>query len=353
MEKILAKIVLERKDDLMARNIVQQLDYAIEKAKSFGTKKRALKFDAGTEKGKEALESKIVSLSRYCDMKKLAANFGNYLRENFPAVKRATDIEEKHIDAYLRAKAVTNNSTAMPKVMSNIRKLENVARSAFPGSVIDWGTQRVVMPKAKDVINYQKTNPISMELSASMVSILKSTGRSEAWRGLEVGRHVGMRVGEVVKLKVENIHLYPEPGDKHDRWGFGYVEILAGPAGGAKGGRPRKIPIYSQEAREAIEKAIAGKQPEDYVVTSMYRGGGPITTDGMNKRLGYALEKLEIADNYKGDKMHGCRKAWAQIVYDITRKEGGDQKKARAVTNELLGHSAKREVVETYVANMW
>jgi hypothetical protein len=51
--------------------------------------------------------------------------------------------------------------------------------------------------------------------------------------------------------------------------------------------------------------------------------------------------------------MHGCLKAQHKLSIILTEKKTVIRIRLVRATNELLGHSTKREVVETYVAKIW
>lgn len=329
-----------------------QLGYAVEQAVSFGVSKRSVRADSATTGG---IEDKIFSLARRNDMRKFADELGKFIMQQYPEVRRAVDIKPEHIEAFLEKKAGTCKKITMQKIRSNVRKMEAVAKSAF-GDGINWGTQKVTLPQAGEGAGFEKNMPLPMHQSAAIVEVMKEKAQrangSQAWRGVEVGRWTGMRINEVAHLKVENIHLQPDKGDTRDRWGFGYVHVLKGPQGGAKGGRERYIAIPTQEAQEALKTAIRGLSGDAYVVTNT-KTGGMVDPDTISASMDRAMQALGIKDTYKGDKMHGCRKAWAQKVYDQLRHEGNNRQQAKAITNELLGHSGDREVIKRYVGDIW
>ena len=334
------------------RSIKSQLGFAVEQAVHFGVSKRSVRADKGAGGG---IEDKIFSLARRNDMRKFADELGRYIMTQFPEVRRAVEVKPEHIEAFLTKKAGTCNKITMSKVRSNVRKMEAVAKAAF-GNSISWGTAKIELPQTGTGAGFEKDMPIPLHQSAEIVAVMREKAQrangSQAWRGVEVGRWAGMRINEVAHLKVGNIHLQPDEGDTRDRWGYGYVHVLKGPTGGAKGGRERFIPIPSPEGHEAIKKAIEGLSADDYVVISS-RTGGMVEADTIAATMERAMRALGIADTYKGDKMHGCRKAWAQKVYDQLRHEGNNRQQAKAITNELLGHSGDREVIKRYVGDIW
>jgi len=152
-----------------------------------------------------------------------------------------------------------------------------------------------------------------------------------------------MRARETTCLKVENVHF------AKGEFGLGWVQILKGPAGGAKGGRPRRIPIMDQEAQDALKAVVAGKKPDDYIAIS--EKGGKMGPDNVERAICAAL-KARFGDIYLYNDAHGMRKTFAQRYYDIIR-EKHDKKETVAKTNSVLGHGYNRgeQGIKSYVAN--
>ena len=169
--------------------------------------------------------------------------------------------------------------------------------------------------------------------------------RSEVVNAVTLSTYTGMRVEETTCLKVKNIRF--EKGE----FEFGYVVIVKGPEGGAKGGRPRFIPIIDKEAQGALRSITAGKKPDDYVVARV--DGENMTPDNVSDKLCEVL-KEEYGDKYLYNGCHGLRKTWAQRYYNLVRP---NHTKSQAVgkTNAVLGHGYNRgsSGLKRYVANMW
>ena len=122
--------------------------------------------------------------------------------------------------------------------------------------------------------------------------------------------------------------------------------------GGAKGDRPRIIPIISIEAQQALRKAAAGKQPADYIASK--EDGRKMTADNVQRALREWMDKA-VGRKYKGNRCHGMRKTWAQSYYDLLRKNGCTKAEAISKTNAVLGHGTNRgpSGIKMYVARMW
>jgi len=190
---------------------------------------------------------------------------------------------------------------------------------------------------------YKKDKPIPADIAKVAIADLEKKD-SEAVSGVKLSFCTGMRAEETTCLKVKNIHF------TKGEFGFGYVVIVRGPEGGAKGGRPRKIPIIDQEAQDALKSIVVGKNPEDYVVAKP--NGTKMEPGTVEAALREALKERH-GNTYLYNSCHGLRKTFAQRYYDICR-EKYDKKQAIAKTNAVLGHGYKRgpQGIKSYVKNM-
>ncbi len=85
-----------------------------------------------------------------------------------------------------------------------------------------------------------------MEVAKVVIANLEKKD-SEAVNGIKLSLCMGMRAEETTCLKVENIHF------TKGEFRFGWIQIVRGPEGGAKGGRPRKIPILYKDDQDTLK----------------------------------------------------------------------------------------------------
>ena len=210
----------------------------------------------------------------------------------------------------------------------------------------NWDTSNVIVPKSTKEIKYSKDKPIPMEAARLIIADMKEK-RSEAVNAAVLSAYLGMRARETTCLKVENVHF--TDGEVK----LGWVQIVKGPAGGAKGGKARVIPIMDQEAQDALKAAVAGKKPEDYVAAKEpdKSGSTKMSPDNVERAIREALQ-ARFGNTYLYNDGHGMRKTFAQRYYDVTR-EKCDKKKTISKTNLVLGHGKNRgeQGIEDYVAN--
>ena len=327
----------------MSCNITRQLVHAVHDCYTPGHSKRADKFNPAID-----TSWKIYSSASRRDMLDMAKDFGAFLREQCPDLTRAAQITPDNIQAYINAKAATCVDATLGKIMSRVGKLEVCCRHAYSGDrdAFEWRVKGVATPSSTKNADFVKDTPVPLEVSKTILSALREKRASEVGNAVTLSVYAGMRANETTCLKAKNIFL------SGGEFGFGYVTITKGPEGGAKGGRPRTIPILNQEAQDALKGVIAGKQPENYVAAKA--DGTKMTPDNVQRSMREVMDK-QFGHTYKGNRNHGMRKAWAQRYYDVVRTGGCTRREAVSKTNEVLGHGANRGevMVKMYVANIW
>ena len=319
----------------------KQLEHAVRQCSAYGHSKRADKFNNAVN-----IDWKVYSDAYKRDMVDLARDFGNFLTVNYPRIRNSFEIGRDEIQAFLTKKASTCAETTMKTKLSRLWKLEQCCmrisctknREKF-----NWDTSNVIVPKSTKEVQYKKNKSIPTEHANVAIADL-SEKKSEAVNAVVLSLNTGMRVEEDTCLKVKNVHF--EKGE----FGYGYVVIVDGPEGGAKGGRPRIIPFLSEEARDAVKAIVAGKKPDDYIVENL-KDGTKLTPTHVGRMLREAL-KPRHGDTYLYIGYHGLRKTFAQQYYDRVRKYC-TKKEAVSKTNMVLGHGKNRgeQALVTYVAN--
>lgn len=322
----------------MSRSIAKQLEHAVHQCFTPGHSKRTDKFNPNIDTG-----WKIYSLSSQRDMLDLAKDFGKFIKRKYPAANKAYQIQPSEIQEYLNKKAATCVDKTLDKIISRLGKLEKCCKHAYPGSDFAWSVDGCMKPPSTKNADFVKDTPVPMNVSKAAIEAL-SLKKSEVYRAVILSSYCGMRSEETTCLKAGNVHF---SGGEFE---LGWVEIVKG--GGAKGDRPRTIPIISVEAQQALKKAVENKRPGDFVAAK--NNGGKMTADNVQRALREWMDK-EYSGRYKGNRCHGMRKTWAQTYYDIVRKGGCTKAEAVSKTNQVLGHGKKRGPggIKTYVARMW
>ena len=324
----------------MSQNIAKQLENAVYGCASPCHSKRADKFNHAID-----TSWKIYANSSFDDMRDLAKNLGAFIREHYPDKTRAYQIDRDTIQAYFNSKPDNWADKTMWTNYSRIKKLELCCKHVFfrDKGKFNFDMENIIVPKSTKENAYKKDKPIPMEVADYAIAALEKKD-SEAVNGVKLSYHAGMRVEETTCLKVENIHF------TKGEFGFGWIQIVRGPEGGAKGGRARRIPLLDQRAHDDLKTVVADKNPGDYVVVSST--GGKMEPETVERALCTVLKEKHGA-TYLYNGCHGLRKTWAQRYYDITR-EKYDKTRSIAKTNMVLGHGPNRgpSGLKTYVKNM-
>ena len=322
-------------------SISKQFEHAVRACSAFGHSKRADKFN-------DAIDTtwKIYSNASMKDMVDLARDFGKFIENERPYIKNSYEIGMGEVQAFMDKKASTCIPETLKTKISRLWKLEKCCKRISCSKnkeKFHWNTSDIVMPKSTKEIRYKKDKAIPIEVSREILSDMRKN-RSEVVNAATLSAYTGMRAKETTCLKVCNIHF------TGGEFGYGSVIIIKGPEGGAKGGRPRIIPILDQEAQSALKSIVAGKNPDDFVAIAAH--GGKMTPDNVESGIREAL-KSRHGDTYLYNDNHGMRKTFAQKYYDMIRPKC-TKKEAISRTNMALGHGKNRgaQGLESYVANM-
>ena len=324
----------------MSQNITRQLENVVHGCASPYHSKRADKFN-------DAIDTawKIYANSSFDDMIDLAKNFGKFIREQYPDKTRAYQIDRDTVQAYFNSKPANWKNETMWTNYSRMKKLEICCKHVYDRDKdkFSWDMENITVPKSTKESKYSKDKPIPMEVSRLILADMKGKD-SEVGNAATLSVYLGMRAKETTCLTVENIHF------TGGEFKLGWIQIVDGPAGGAKGGRPRRIPVMDQEARDALKSVVTGKKPDDYVAIS--ERGGKMGPGNVEKAICEAL-KARFGDTYLYNDAHGMRKTFAQRYYDVIR-EKFDKKQAVAKTHTVLGHGRNRGpgALGDYVKNM-
>jgi len=275
----------------------------------------------------------------------LAKDFGSFLKTTSPSVKYAYEIDPKAIRSFLDAKSETCVDKTLGKIYSRIGKLEQCCAHTYFGSKFGWDVDEVTIPASSKSADFVKNTPIPLNIAIFTISDLREK-RSEVGNAVTLSAFAGMRANETTSLKVKDVHF--DGGE----FGYGYIEIVKGPEGGAKGGRPRMIPVLNENAQNALLEITAGKKPDDYVAAKT--DGSKMMPDNVQRALREIMD-AKYGSAYKGNRCHGMRKTWAQNYYDVVRSGGCTKSQAVSKTNVVLGHGSKRgeQMVKMYVKNIW
>ena len=323
------------------RTLSYALNHAIQENFCPGESKRSAKFQL---QGKT--DNKIYSYSHKDSLHSTAKDFANFTKEIF-GIRAVYEIDPKHIAAYIEHKAKTCNEKTLLKLSSHLAKIELCCKYTYSSEKINWDVKEIIIPVSANNSGITKDKPMDWKTSQKIIDYMTRPGtRSEAYRSLELSRLLGMRVEETVNARADRFHL-----ESCRAFPFGYVEIRKGD--GAKGNRPRIIPIQTKEQLESLKTICAGRVGNDFIIQKSRIGNQPLCKKSVSKSFNRALKELGL-EKYNGNLNHALRKDWAQRSYDMYRENHTKNESVRYV-NQILGHGEERSLSELshYVNNIW
>ena len=267
--------------------------------------------------------TRIFSYADRENLKDVASNFSNFMKENYNDVKMVKDIKPEHIQSFLNSKSNNCSRKTLEQYGSKFNKLENLVNSTYGTNVNYKG---FVIPVAKE-----NTKIRNVAMSKSDFQKLQngfSNSKSSAKVAIELSAKCGLRVSETVKLQGRDINL-----EKNT------IHVADG-----KGGRDRDVPIRSEDKQYfANLKASVGATERIC----------PIQSDSVNKAVQRCMERVGISEKYQDTSIHSIRKMYAQQEFDKYREQGMEIDKALGQVSVQLGHSENRlELMKEYVLNI-
>jgi len=323
------------------RTLSYAINHAIQENFCPGESKRSAKFQLQSE-----TDNKIYSYAHKDGLHSTAKDFAKFVKKNF-GTRTVYEINYKQLAAYLEHKAETCNEKTLLKTVSHLAKLELCCKCTYSSKKINWNTKELVVPISANNTSITKDKPMDWATSQKVIDYMTRPGtHSEAYRSLELSRLLGMRLEETVNARANRFHLEPCKD-----YPFGFVEI--GKGDGAKGNRPRIIPIQTKEQLEALKSLCAGRIGNDFIVQKSKIRNQPLEKKSVSKSFNRALKILGL-EQYKGNLNHALRKDWAQRSYDLYREAHTKNESVRYV-NRILGHGEERSLSELshYVNNIW
>ena len=303
--------------EFMGRKKTPSLAYQIRSAvnNNFreGTSKRAAKM---SENG---TGSTVYSYGHRKKLIEFGTQFANYCKSEFN-IKQLKDINQTHIDSFLKHKATTCADTTLKTYYQHISKLNKCVNASFSSCKADW-TKGVMIPAGANNTK-QRDAKMSRESMDKVLGVLDPSIASH--RGIFIAEALGTRVEETVTIKGSDIDLNK-----------GTVHVIG------KGGRPREIPI----PEERIE-AFKGFR-EDFGDSRIV----DIDKDSVNEEFRELRKELDIHD-LDGTKsgIHAIRKLYATEHFEELVSQGMDEKQAWDATSDLIGHGENRnDLFKTYV----
>jgi len=307
----------------MGRNINSQFHYVINDNFSESVDKHSYK----NQNGREATE-KIFSYDTKFNALDVAKNFSNYMKENFTDVKQIKDIKGEHIQGFLNYRASTCQDSALKNYTKMMEKLELAAEKTF-GIDLKWKGEFTTPISTKNVDDINSKRGAEAVISRGDLNTIVAYAvehRCQSGDVVRLQEHIGVRVNELVTIKMANINL--EKG----------TLLLEN----CKGGKDL-IRQITPECREVIRDIISQNYGKDNLFT--------IKPASVNDYLD-KLEKRLGLDHHSN---HDIRRCVAQEKYDTYRKEGKGIKESLSEVSLWLNHGKERDemMAKSYISNIW
>ena len=301
----------------MARNLKYQFLNAINNNFKEGQDKHSIKSSG------QMNNTRIFSYSDRENLKDVASNFANYMKENHSEVKMVKDVEPKHIQEFLNFKAETCSQKTVEQYASKFNKLENIVNNTYNTNATYKG---FVVPAT---VEQTKIRDVAMTKSDfEKLQNGFSNSNSNAKQAIELTSKLGLRVSETVKLQGRDINLEK-----------GTVHVADG-----KGGRDRDVNIRQEDKQFFADLKASVGETERIC---------PIQSDSVNKAVQRCMERVGIAEKYKDTSIHSIRKMYAQEQFNNYREQGMEINQALGQVSVDLGHSENRlELMKEYVLDI-
>ncbi len=298
------------------RNITAQLKYALQDNTHFGESKRAYKNQHNGKTNERVFGIKTAK-KEVDDIKSL----GKFLKENYPDVRMAKDINSKHVQSWINANTANwSNQTILNKI-STMHKLEQQINATYHAN-IKWELHRQTSLKRENVRNVAFTRE-----DLNRTEQYLKNGKSQALKALQITARCGLRVNEVACLKAEHINL-----DKN------VIEIREG----AKNNKWRDVPIRPGD--RAFFADLKRNCETVYVTDG-------VQPNSLNRGIRRAMHSLGISNKYKVTTEHAIRKMYATERMTEEQAAGRNERDAWCIVQQELGHGKnfRQELYNTYV----
>lgn len=304
----------------MARNLKYQLKTAIDKNFKEGMDKHSIKQNGGGN-------GKIFSYADRSNLINFTSNFANWMKDNYPEVKMAKDINSNHVQSFLNNKADKCSRATLKQYVSKANKMAKLINNTYNQNI----KFNVVAPSSKSGNQVLRNQQMSKSHYEKLINGMRDGNGKNA---LLITKNFGLRVSEVTKLQSRDIDL-----DK------GVIRVVGG-----KGGRDREVPIRTQEQRQVAEQLKATVSLDtDRIV--------PIKPNSVNMALNRAMDRIGVGEEYSDTGIHSIRKLYAQEQYNYYRDQGMEINQSLSLVSQDLGHSLERgkdmDLMCIYIKNIF
>ena len=248
----------------------------------------------------------------------------NYIKENFSDIKQIKDVTPEVIQSFLNDKSQTCTQNTVNTYAQSLNKIAEICNKNYSSCKLEW-KKEVVIPKSitqnSNLRGVKNQMPVE---DLQRVCEYAKNNYSQSGQIVLCQQYLGIRVNELVTIKMENIDL------KND------ILHLKNCKGGKRIDRVIE-PGLKTVLLETIEK-------NDITSGKIFS----ITENSVNTYLRRTEEKLGIIGRYS---THNIRSTISQLKYDKLRSEGLSIKESMREVSLWLNHGEDRErlLLESYI----
>lgn len=302
----------------MARSLIQQLNYCVHKSFNPGRSKH---YDKEHHQGRD--RGLIYSYETKYDRLDVVNNFGKFMKEKYPEIKMARDLQPTHFQDYLNdCKERGCTQATLTSRTSHLRALCREMAHIYP-------TCEKIPEKAikTPLAVREKIRDHQMPIETRERVLERANGNLRT--AMELSKAFGLRSQEITHVRARDIY---------ERDGSIYCHVERG-----KGNRNREVQALDRERGERCLELVRGLPEQERLV--------PIKDKSLERSLTRELQRGGEHELHIG--FHGLRKTWSQELYNDYR-ESHSKLETVIYVNEQLGHSGDRdeELLARYVADL-
>ncbi|KEI04338.1 site-specific integrase [Clostridium botulinum] len=321
------------------QSVVHQAVEVLKKIEAFGTKRHGDKKNAINNKLQydTYTKSKIYSYNTFKHTQNTVIPFVKFCREQY-GIKYLLEIKPEYFTEFIkRGNATTGEKyekNTAATYATHIKKFENGFNKIL-GTNLKFYTN--------DYKNYvqedkQVKKQMPRQVHDKIIDRAYSTSVDNG-RALELARNLGLRVGEITKLKPQDFKFKND--GKLDK-----VHIHK-----SKGGKSRDISAKSLTTKQSnkvveIYKHYSNLRPEENIFKNKAESYGKAFSRCRNWIISNSRDKKE---DYEYCGVHSMRKEFAQDFYEREVEENGrDEREVKEELTEILGHN-RLSVLDAYL----
>lgn len=272
----------------------------------------------------------IYSYSYRSDLISTSMDLNNWLKKNYPDVKRLDQIRTEHLQKYLDGKAKTCSKKTVQKQKSHLVKLFLIYKNKF--KTVSKIKSEDLINNAKDIESDRKVYETEdvFRLLKGIEGDEKTKIKNKIYVAMRLSLALGLRASEIINLRSTDFNFKKN-----------LVHIRK-----SKGGKSRFVPMKSKDI-SFIKLLLKDKNSNEKLVN--YKNQKSLNTI-FNR---YKKEILGQKSHQKG--FHSFRKIAAQEYFDMCRESGMTKQKALSATSVYLGHGPQRDnkLMSTYINHIY